>query len=83
MQRFRVSRLVGALAPVAELADAADSKSAGLQGPCGFDSRLRHHSQRSIRAGSVAEGRRSHQAGVWSAICALCCTLVSRPSSRW
>ncbi len=27
MQRFRVSRLVGALAPVAELADAADSKS--------------------------------------------------------
>jgi hypothetical protein len=27
---------------VAELADALDSKSSGPQGPCGFDSLLRH-----------------------------------------
>src|SRR2546426_8787359 len=31
-----------ALAGVAELADARDSKSRGLQGPCGFDSHPRH-----------------------------------------
>src|SRR2546422_10954330 len=31
-----------AFAGVAELADAMDSKSIGLQGPCGFDSHPRH-----------------------------------------
>src|SRR2546430_16529191 len=35
-----------ALAGVAELADAMDSKSIGLQGPCGFDSHPRHHAPR-------------------------------------
>jgi hypothetical protein len=30
-------------AEVAKLADAADSKSAGVHSPCGFDSLLRHH----------------------------------------
>ena len=33
---------------VAEQADAADLKSAGIH-PCGFDSRLRHHSKCSLR----------------------------------
>jgi hypothetical protein len=32
-------------ARVAELADAPDSKSGGLQNPCGFDSRLLHIDQ--------------------------------------
>ena len=31
-----------ACAEVAKLADAADSKSAGVHAPCGFDSLLRH-----------------------------------------
>src|SRR5439155_2631644 len=35
-----------AFAGVAELADAMDSKSIGLQGPCGFDSHPRHHAPR-------------------------------------
>src|SRR3989442_14959818 len=34
-----------ALAGVAELADAMDSKSIGLQGPCGFDSHPRHQTE--------------------------------------
>ena len=33
-------------AGVAKLADARDSKSRGLQGPCGFDPHLRHHRRR-------------------------------------
>ena len=35
--------LTGEPAGVAKLADARDSKSRGVQAPCGFDSHLRHH----------------------------------------
>ena len=49
-KRAREARRDKASRRVVELADAADSKSAGVQAPCGFDSHLRHQENQGLRA---------------------------------